>query len=563
MAGNRRVFFIGLNMAGAVSAGAYTAGVVDFLIDALDTLEAKRQEQRVKYGDDFSRWEIPAHEVRLVVMSGASAGGMTSAMAAAALCEPFTPVRSPMPTSSPNRLYKAWVEDIDISRLLEGNDLRDASAPVVSLLDSTPIDGIAQDAVQVTKPLGTKRPWVADGLKLILTLTNLGGIPYAIESGDGNDETQTLYHADQSSFEVRWDGGAGESSALTLTPGSNANWAELAESAKATGAFPIALAARPLKRNSTMYNHRQWRFSKGQPGVVDGHCECEYFDEMRPNWELKDDVKFSTVNVDGGVTNNDPFECARQELLRQAPTPGAGHNPRSGQDADRAVISIAPFLSTPIYDPCTPPSGTLPSVIGQLLNALINQSRIQGENIKLTEDPKVYSRWAISPSVDETTRNAMASAALGAFGGFLAKEFRDHDYQLGRRNCQRFLQQHFGLPLNNVVYQDYAPKPEFLDTFGVPLEDGTMGLALIPLFGDLMVEIPEVKVKIPQQRLIPIVDAACARLKLVASRMLTGKDGSWLRSLGFQAIWLGAEGSIKSALTRQLGYELARQNLIE
>ena len=45
-----------------------------------------------------------------------------------------------------------------------------------------------------------------------------------------------------------------------------------------------------------------------------------------------------------------------------------------------------------------------------------------------------------------------------AFGGFLAKEFRDHDYQLGSRNCQWFLKRHFGLLLANVVIQDYAPK---------------------------------------------------------------------------------------------------------
>ena len=36
-------FRIALNMAGAVSAGAYTAGVLDFLIDALDAWYAEKE----------------------------------------------------------------------------------------------------------------------------------------------------------------------------------------------------------------------------------------------------------------------------------------------------------------------------------------------------------------------------------------------------------------------------------------------------------------------------------------------------------------------------------------
>ena len=68
-----RIFYIGLNMAGAISVGAYTAGVMDFLIDALDTWYAERACQQ-QYGSDYDRWTIPAHDVRLADMSGASAG---------------------------------------------------------------------------------------------------------------------------------------------------------------------------------------------------------------------------------------------------------------------------------------------------------------------------------------------------------------------------------------------------------------------------------------------------------------------------------------------------------
>ena len=204
-------------------------------------------------------------------------------------------------------------------------------------------------------------------------------------------------------------------------------------------------------------------------------------------------------------------------------------------------------------------------MLGNLIDTLVNQSRIQGENIKLTQDPDVYSRWVISPSIDDTTRNALASACLGAFGGFLAKEFRDHDYQLGRRNCQWFLKQHFALPTSNVVIADYAPNEGILQRFGTCLPDGSRTLPLIPLLGDLDPDvhpIPEVHVKISQDRLLPIVDAAAERLKLVASR-LANKSGDWVRSMGLNVGWLLAERALKRALLKKVGFELGRQNLVD
>ncbi|MFN4091104.1 MAG: hypothetical protein ACK4QW_18945, partial [Alphaproteobacteria bacterium] len=69
-------FHIGLCMAGAISAGAYTAGVVDFLVQALDEWEKARRE---------TPDAVPLHRVVVPVVTGASAGGITGALALAAL----------------------------------------------------------------------------------------------------------------------------------------------------------------------------------------------------------------------------------------------------------------------------------------------------------------------------------------------------------------------------------------------------------------------------------------------------------------------------------------------
>src|SRR3954468_23462241 len=98
-------FEIGLVMAGALSAGAYTAGVVDFLIQALD------QWHEGKRGDDPG---CPRHRVSLKVMAGTSAGGMSVAIAAAQFCEPHTPAADPRPPGPPdNKLFRSWVRRID------------------------------------------------------------------------------------------------------------------------------------------------------------------------------------------------------------------------------------------------------------------------------------------------------------------------------------------------------------------------------------------------------------------------------------------------------------------
>src|SRR5215470_10285599 len=133
--GDTPTFRLGLLMAGAISAGAYTGGVVDFLIQALDEWEKAKADRNAV---------VPRHRVEIPVMSGASAGAITSAIAAVAFSSNTTPVAdvdNPPPDKA-NRLYDAWVRQIDLSKLLRTDDIA-GGRPVVSLLDSTVLDGIA------------------------------------------------------------------------------------------------------------------------------------------------------------------------------------------------------------------------------------------------------------------------------------------------------------------------------------------------------------------------------------------------------------------------------------
>ena len=163
-------FHLGINMAGAVSAGAYTAGVLDFLTEALEQWYAAKSAENPR---------VPMHDVCIDVFSGASAGGMCAAIASVMLQGQFEHIRNPGDPAvqgTNNRFYESWVNKIDIERLLGDRDLGE-DKPVISLLDSTIIDEIA--AYALTPGAATKRLYVSDSLTLFLTLTNVRGTPYS------------------------------------------------------------------------------------------------------------------------------------------------------------------------------------------------------------------------------------------------------------------------------------------------------------------------------------------------------------------------------------------------
>jgi hypothetical protein len=84
----------------------------------------------------------------------------------------------------------------------------------------------------------------------------------------------------------------------------------------------------------------------------------------------------------------------------------------------------------------------------------------------LAADPTIGSRYLIGPKRYEADRKTLApygiaSGLLGGFGGFVSRLFRDHDFQLGRRNCQQFLKATFALPPTNQKIKNWPPQEQF------------------------------------------------------------------------------------------------------
>lgn len=436
-------------MAGAVSAGAYTAGVLDFLVEALDAWYATR--------DGSQRADVQTHDVILEALTGASAGGMCAAISAVALKEEFDHVRNSDPGDTVNRLYKSWVQTIDILPLLGTKDL-DRDPVLRSVLDCTPIEEIASTALTANPARKKERPWVSKNLGLIVTISNLRGIPYTVDRTGNNFEERIGYHADQVEFVVSADGQSASKTALVLGYPNQPveNWQALQTAAMATGAFPVALRARIVQKSKAYYMQKMWRVAAADPGA-DGACST--LQPIEPAWDNPPET-FDIVCADGGITNNNPFDCAHDLLVRA--TGAQGHVPRAGSDAEAAVISVAPFPGDEAftsYD--AEEQSSLINVLKALIPTLVSQSRFQGENLLLTGDPDVRSRFAIAPSDDSAPdKPALFCGVLDAFGGFIDQRFRDRDYHLGRRNCQQFLRVHFCLPESNPIIAAGLPQSE-------------------------------------------------------------------------------------------------------
>jgi hypothetical protein len=449
-----RGFKIAINMAGAISAGAYTAGVLDFMTEALDAWYRAKAEGE----------EVLRHEVVIEGFSGASAGGLCAALSALLLQDEFEHVADATKRGTTNRFYESWVNRTDIRELLTTRDL-EQPGPVVSLLDSTLLDELAVYGSTRGKRPETPRPYVSPDLTVFLSLTNLRGVLYSLNGlAPGGVEETTSFFGDRIRFQtVRADstrplGAAAYPVDMVSAQG---DFGMLGNAAMATGAFPMFLAPRVLMRRHSDYTPPLWETHEA--GAKDDAAPIE------PSFPPGMADPFETLNVDGGVTNNDPYNYAHDYLAALDPPRPDHQLERDPCKADRAVVSIAPFPTMASYavdyDPLEH-SGVL-RVMARLFQALVSQSRFYGESLSHLMRGTTFCHFMVAPSDHELVEElkheavhhkpipqALQCATLAAFGGFFERGFRAHDYELGRRNCQKFLLDHFVFPAENVVMKE-------------------------------------------------------------------------------------------------------------
>jgi hypothetical protein len=492
-------FEIAIMMAGAVSAGAYTAGVMDFLIEALDSWHSAKADDDAagRTGTDAQR--VPHHNVVLRLITGTSAGGMNGAIAAAALDYDFPHIydakkyaavtagnaHAPaIQNYAANPFYNGWVKLIDIMPMLDTRDI--GGGMPHALLNCGVLQTIATQIVQFsgTPAPPKQRAWLLNPYEVRLTVTNLRGVPFAynLEAEDPKAHQGFLMHADHMAFAVK-NTGAGpvekpRPDCIVLDPGmsrQSGDWKNLGLSGLATGAFPIALASRDLTRNAEQY---LWRHS-----FYDMEANAPVF--ANPAWpENMGGGAYSFATVDGGVMNNEPFEIARSGLAGPR-----GENAQGGELADRAIIVIDPFVEDPEQGPSNN-ANILDAAMG-IISSWKNQIRMSMQDLIDIQREDVYSRFMIAPSRQSRDGSsvfgstALATSELGAFAGFFCEAYRHHDFLLGRRNAQRFLSHIFVIPETNSLFAGGRWTPNNKQDFAGPTAAGIRQLQIIPLCGHL------------------------------------------------------------------------------
>ncbi|QJE74353.1 hypothetical protein HHL28_15865 [Aerophototrophica crusticola] len=391
---------LALVLGGTVSAGAYTAGVLDFLLEALEEWEKAKQLQ----AKPSAKKTVPTHKLMVKVVAGASGGGVNGAIFAKVATNGFphvTPV-SANAVRMRNPFYNTWVSKLDVAGFTDTSDLK-GNRVVESLLCPAPIDSAALAIASFAGDRVDRQGYLADPLELILTLTNLRGMPYTVAFSGAAKGQYFTDHADHVRFAIGLDTAskpkapreaAGDSFLVVAEPGNagdlhQIDWEEFSLFARATGAFPAGFPARKLRRP---LEHYLWRPAvlpgeQGGPRVV---LRTPVFDLLRDQrGVLPQDYEF--VAVDGGGTDNQPVELARTALAGVT-----GRNPRNATEANRGVLLVDPFADMPTFD-STDITTQLLSAGLQTVGSLVGQARYSTSDLLLALDETVFSRFMITP----------------------------------------------------------------------------------------------------------------------------------------------------------------------
>lgn len=481
---NNKTFHVGLSMAGAVSAGAYTAGFVDYLLEALSSWE----EAKKNHVNNLSS-AIPNHDVIIDAIGGASAGGMVSMITTLAFYSgKINPVKEVSHTKTGNILYDSWVFLDDDEGLYNGSntgkttfekmlmtDDLDGKIGVPSLLNSKPIDKIAE---KVFKKLPNNAStnnfpkYISKSLRVLLTLTSLRPLDYTIKLSkikskfiDSTPGHKISNHDVVAHFKVNYNSVIDKDKFLPFRPLNRdldpiSNQHLLIKATKATGAFPVGLAPRYFDKDLSM-NYVQADLKRRKD--FSSNMDIEYDSQICPFFQF--------TAVDGGTINNEPFDEVLRCLIANHGKPNES-NPKYG------TLLIDPFPNFEDRNNSKQSNyhkDSILDIIGTLIPTILNQARNKRNDTYSTNLFKVMSfpRKYVLGHLEKVIKHPLATGGIGGFGGFLDIKFRKHDFFLGRKNAENFLRGIFFLECNPEDKENlfYGVSKEAIEQFGKEIDD--------------------------------------------------------------------------------------------
>jgi hypothetical protein len=488
-------FHLGITMAGAVSAGCYTGGVMDYLFEILDLWERAKNESLDEFKDHYDK--IPQHKVIIDAMGGASAGGMTTSMAALyALKGNINPVQDPEAKGGTknNIFYDSWVllddgpDGLSFDKVWDVSDL--AKGKVTSLLNSAFIDNIADRAISLSGKMEDAvnglPSYISKDLDVILSHCIIRGIPLEVDFttpiGKERLRVNAPSHSTFDHFTVSYyklNKGVQPSDENTFhwfNPFQSPFVDTLRTATKATGAFPLGLRFREFNQREftdtyikAMAERIVFRNFGNDKGNEDYELNWKHFRE-----------NFNFITVDGGTVNNEPYG----EVLSILKS-------RYGDLADQphkqyGLIMIDPFPDFLDRQDNYQAPDDLFSMVPALVRTLMEQSKVKRAEM-LEAYSNSYLRGVIYPvkwnKKDDKQKFPIACESLAAFGGFLDINFRHHDFFLGRDNARNFFRFYFSLEYDKTkgnVHPIHATWTDEMVRLFKMERDGKTFLPIIP-----------------------------------------------------------------------------------
>ena len=404
---------LAIAISGAVSLGSYEAGVMYEVLEAI----ARHNENLAT--DDPNHIEID-------VITGASAGGMTAGILAQKLLCDGKSLRDPYT----NPLYKSWVQDVDIEKLLT----KDREKYKFSLLSSEVVESIARenilddpDIIKSDSDIDTSHPAVAKEIHVGIAMSNLNGWDYIVKPRNAQGDGEFTYTRYKDRFVCRLfkdnkiitlsevslshkedvDGGDIDEW-VTMHP---TNWKKLRECSLSSGAFPFAFEAKKITRCP----------GKGEFSGREGN---------------------TYTYTDGGVFENEPLGLAKKlaECLdRKARISGSDANTANENikhdESSRAYLYIAPGhkTSTANTNFGRTEGVDLWTTFQSLIAAIFHQARFQDWIVKEIDNESPIFQIAVKD-------RELIGELLSAFAGFLDIRFRHFDYNIGRESAREALE---------------------------------------------------------------------------------------------------------------------------
>ncbi|HUS14251.1 MAG TPA: patatin-like phospholipase family protein [Chloroflexia bacterium] len=419
---------VALVLAGGASLGAYIAGALDELLSAL------------RQSEDYE----------IDIVCGASAGALTAALLAHALC---------FGDGAP-ALHRVWVEQVDMADLLTA-EMPDEGAP--GILSGARVSELVAEYTRWPDSgrAGRRAAFCAPGLRVAMTLTNLTALPYPSRVGQpasGRVEPLIQYrNAEQQNFRL----------GPAIRP-TDPLWQEMGAVVRASAAAPYFFPPVRLRRRAGTLDDDSQYIEKP---LFDGEAEFWY--------------------TDGAFLNTLPVDLAWY-FAQQA----------GGTLENRRIVVIRPTRTDARPVDRTPSAPGLLAFTGALLAAGLTESSTQRfEHETLLPPPRpLPPREVVTrdlpgvdpPPVELLERFALViprpgdrrlrGTHLNLFGGFLDQQFREYDFRRGAADARRLARDVLGIRYSGHEEAYYVPDADLALRGTAPDRDAHDD---IPTYADL------------------------------------------------------------------------------